>query len=506
MKRNRLGRLATTLGALCAAASLALAWAPMASAQFFAFPSSSQPSLLPGIYSPTPTFVEFFETEEDNSADYKEKANNVGSFEEEVGAPQWNGVAFEQGVFDPDLGIFMPTGEFAESLSNPDNTWFDPSTTRVFGPGTAQNPSFKPANGAGLDPSPIYKDQDGNPIPPCYAACNPSADCAAECYEDVDLGEMEASRDWVRAELEAWAGRPAPNLERKAIQVTTCGGYGVCHQTQPPAQEQVVQSSSGDTWTCGAGAPMSKWKHSLRKAEAVGDNTFGAGYHFEVGMSGESPQHAGTVGAMLEAKGSAAAWVRVFGAKVDALGVYANAKAEHAKAASASFRLVALGIDIYKKSVKGMLTANKVVKVPFFKASTTFMAVFIPVNVGVSVDGGLGLQAQIGPHPDGLFGTLKPNAFITGSAWGGIGVPGFKIGLDVALDFLKLALPVDVALSVASQCLRATAKLTLELQTLSGKLNLLVEFLWIKEKIKIFDWPGFKHVIPLFDFTATARL
>ena len=483
---------ATSLGlmgrALAASTLLAL-FIPSASAQTMMSSFSSSPMVMAPLQAEQPVLGDL-----DGSWKLRDAMEPYERMEDVVSAPAWGGWIYGQWIWHPSVG-WITAGELAELLQQEGNVTYDPGSTRFYTPSGVMVPKSAGGSVPTLNGD-LGKDPQGNPLPPCFDVCSPATDCAVRCFYELDTSELEQDLQQQEAALEA-QGQKAPPRKQVTRVETTCGGYNVCKVTQPPA---VVGTGAG-TEECIAGTPESKWSFKFGKDDRYGDDFLGAGYSLAASLVAKTSAENGNQGDRQDAHAHAMAFVDVFGGRSELARVQGDAYAVYAKKAGAKMLLEVMGYTIYEKSVETNLNYTKALTVPFFKATTTFTIVFIPVTVGVSVDGEVGIHLEAGPLPDGLKGFARPWIRAYGTAWGGIGIPGFFIGVNCVLTFLEVQVPVTAAISIASNCLRWTFDLTLVLKTLGGKLSLQIEFLWIKELIKLFEWKGLQWDFPLIHQT-----
>lgn len=485
MKRNRISGIKASAVGLALGALVVLAGGT-ATAQFYSLATPYQSTTFQ-VFQPSGT-------EEDHSAEHNASMAWLADMTSVVPAPAWNGWVYGDWVWTPGTG-WVHAGEIAELAHTPGAVTYDPSTTRFHGP----KGTWVPTPASGKRPSlndDLGKDPQGNPLPKCLDVCTPSADCATPCWYELDTSELDQVAAQQEADLIAQGQTPPPRSGKTRVQ-TSCGGYNVCKMTAPPA---VIGTGAGGQ-ECIAGTPESKWQFKFGKDDHTGDDFLGAGYSLAASLMAKTSAENGNQGDRQDAHAHAMAYVDVFGGRTELARAQGDAYAVYAKKAGASILFEVLGYTIYSKSWETNLAYTKVLPVPFFKASTTFTIVFIPVTVGVSVDGEIGIYMEAGPLPDGLKGVAKPWIRAYGTAWGGIGVPGLFLGVHCMLTFLEVQAPITGMISIASNCLRWTFDVTLVLKTLGGKLSLNVQFLWINELVELFEWDGLKWNIPLLHQT-----
>lgn len=342
-------------------------------------------------------------------------------------------------------------------------------------------------------------DGDIASIPACNVACMPTSSCGTACMASFGAAALPTVSGFGSVQ----PYEPSPS----GTAMVTCGEYGVCYKPAPPSSDpdpgdsgSTGGSSSGSGTgmqttpapQCG-GTPQTSWSHKVQKKDSTGNGTFGAGYDVGASIEGKEKSVAKSKGDKLEAKAWLGADVTVFGKTIKAVDVTAKAWSESGVDAGVSVGIKAAGITLYSKSLKGKLQKTWSYKQTFFKASTTFVVWIIPIAVGVSVGGEIGLTLKGGPTAaPGLELIAEPFAKLYGTASGGIGVSGFSAGIAFALTFIKASLPVTAGLDLIHKCLGWKFKIDFALSTLGGQMQLYIEF-FKRWTLPVFKWNGYSY-------------
>ncbi len=334
-------------------------------------------------------------------------------------------------------------------------------------------------------------------VPACSVVCMPTSSCGTGCMASFGSAALPSVPGFGTAQ----PYEPSPS----GTTMVTCGEYGVCYKPAPPAEDppkgngsEPGESGSGSgnqtnpAPQCG-GSPKSSWSHKAQKTDSTGNSTFGAGYDIGASIDAKDKSVANSKGDKLEAKAWLGADVTIFGKKVKAVDVTATAKSEFGVDASVSVGIKAVGITLYSKTVKGHLQKKWSYKQTFLKASTTFVVWIIPIAVGVSMGGEVGLTLKGGlTAAPGLELIAEPFAKLYGTASGGIGVSGFSAGIAFALTFIEAKLPITAGLDLINKCLGWKFKIDFALGTLGGQLQLYIEFIW-RHTLPVFSWKGYSY-------------
>ena len=153
------------------------------------------------------------------------------------------------------------------------------------------------------------------------------------------------------------------------------------------------------------------------------------------------------------------------------------------------------------------VSVNATYEQTFFEKSQTFTVGFVPVTVTAGATG----ELKLGLSYAGGALTITPSAGIYATLSAGVGadsdVAGASAGIRGTLTLIEVSLPIEVKVYVESGKAKYSVSGTLELDTLSGSLELYAEayvkVLGVKIGVDwsktLFSWDGFSWSKSLFD-------
>jgi hypothetical protein len=219
------------------------------------------------------------------------------------------------------------------------------------------------------------------------------------------------------------------------------------------------------------------WTILRSKQGEFGNSSFGAGYYAGVRVGSNAGR--GTDPDKMWADGNVRGYVTIFGIDKTVASVSGYAELKGTKA-SYRFNVTAMGFDQYNTSGSANLSGNPSSTYKLFEASKTVWLGPLPVKVtgGAAAQLGMTWKVYYGrPYNDpygqpALNFDVKPNGRIYGYARASVDFWDASAGISGELDFVKAELPnhADLKLTPTSYGWNMTS--TLNLTSLSGRLQL----------------------------------
>jgi hypothetical protein len=153
---------------------------------------------------------------------------------------------------------------------------------------------------------------------------------------------------------------------------------------------------------------------------------------------------------------------------------------------------------------------------PSLCASDVFVIFVVPVTVEMCIAAHYGYDVHFGSHrtPDS---ECDPNAFalhagfkpwastdVTGSI--AVGVPDIEAGVRGDVEVLRMSLQVNGEFGVGLDGLNLQSDARIDMNQLSGKVELFADALLAHAEKTLFEWPGLHETLPLWNLSASVPL
>lgn len=234
------------------------------------------------------------------------------------------------------------------------------------------------------------------------------------------------------------------------------------------------------------------------KSESFGNSEWGAGYQVSGGVRYAKPW----LGAPAEitASSSLSAWARIDGTRKTLVSVYASGKAQESSA-SLGVNVYLVGKQLWTQSWSSSFsTTSKSWSKSFFTVSINATVGPIPVTASATPKGSLGYRVGGSVSTNGIAANFTPFVAASVNSSVGIGHADFASGgLYSDIKLLEVSLPATLSMRYApvSGCstgLSATAKLALDIETLSGQAGLYAELFGKRWELPLTpEWDGITH-------------
>lgn len=236
-----------------------------------------------------------------------------------------------------------------------------------------------------------------------------------------------------------------------------------------------------------------------------GNDNFGGGFKtggyvmVYKGDKGSNPVKSAIV------KGYANVTAKIFKKKLTIADIGAHALTNSSKNEAKAWVKVG-GIHLYHKTASTSITYEKMWSRTFLKASATFWAGIIPIEVSASFTGKAGIEVGASAGNSKIKAGVTPKAGIGSVLSLGIGsskIVGF--GIEADLDVITIGTPITFETTIA-KTLKWVAKVKLEIELMSGKINFWVKAIVKKWSWELFAWSGKKWGYTLYSQSGSFNL
>lgn len=249
--------------------------------------------------------------------------------------------------------------------------------------------------------------------------------------------------------------------------------------------------------TCGTAA--AELKKTWSKGDSFGDENFGAAYAASATVSGKRDG--------MEVAGNLTADVDLFGNKQNVVKADAHAAAAVVgRSVSENVDVFVLGKNIFHHSRSTGTSSGSGVKlnlaknwdVTFFTADKRFWLGPIPVRVKATAAGSAGINFDSDLGILAVDATIKPSAKAYATATAGVDAWVAEAGVDGRLTLIEASVPtVGSVIVTTAPGLQYKLDSDLNLNYLSGRLNVYAKALGKRYDKKIADWSGTTRVIAI---------
>lgn len=250
--------------------------------------------------------------------------------------------------------------------------------------------------------------------------------------------------------------------------------------------EQALWSAGYDCSLLGDPAPLGPAPFERN----AGNHSFGSGLNVQLGYQSPMPGYT-------RAFGMAAAYARVFGRELTIVAAKGEARTViGAHSASAEFTVLGVDQAVGLPDAEDPVELLPPVERTFIERQQTFMAGPFPLTVTGTATGIIGMQGHATPGASGFTVTVRPYANLSGSAAVSVGIVCVQAGIRGTLTLLELGFPATVALDAAARTVDVGA--SIELETLSGSVELFAEACGLSESWPLVEWDGIDQDWALF--------